>query len=197
MSRWGVAQVAAGVAGLACAAVASALDMPSLFPTGMALFALALGLAGAEGVVTRRMEVPSRAYRYRTEAYTGIGAVASGLLYMAMGAFFMFLAYLIAVDGGGGTLRYFARRPGVVLLFFAAVCAAGAVAAAAGTLEDRTGPKWIVTLTLMTSRLLPAAIAAAIAVLTAALGLYEMTAPEQFDAMGGGFLEMLFGADQP
>jgi hypothetical protein len=50
-----------------------------------------------------------------------------------------------------------------------------------------------VFLNLLFSRLLPGIILVILGLGAMGLGLFEMAAPNAFDAMGGGFLEMLYG----
>ena len=111
---------------------------------------------------------------------------------MVMGLFFVGVSYLAFVDGGREAFLHVVRRPGPALLFFAALFGVTAVIAGSGSVEDSDGPRWEVTLTLLTSRLLPAVILTVLATGAAMLGLYEIVAPEGFDAMGGSFLELLF-----
>lgn len=194
MSNWLRAQTGAGVAGVLSVLAGEALSMPGVSAFGIASIGGVLGLMGLEGVVHRRMRIPSRYHRYRLETYVGMAALCQGLLFVVMGAFLAGASYLAWTEGGVGAFRDFVRRPGPALLFVAAILAASAVVAGAGSVEDGEGPRWQAVLTLMTSRLLPAVILAALAAGAAFLGLYEMAAPERFDAMGGGFLELLFDA---
>jgi hypothetical protein len=69
-----------------------------------------------------------------------------------------------------------------------------AISAFVGTVEDKEGGRFEVYLTLLTSRLLPGLILVALATGALGLGLLEITLPETFDKIGGGFLELLFGA---
>ena len=69
-----------------------------------------------------------------------------------------------------------------------------AITAFVGTVEDKQGGRFEVYLTLLTSRLLPGAILIVLALGVLGLGLLEITTSSTFDQLGGGFLEVLFGA---
>lgn len=68
-----------------------------------------------------------------------------------------------------------------------------AVHAIMGSIEEKQGLRWELILNLIASRLLPGLMLVAIALGAASLGLLEVFAPESFDQMGGGVLEVLFG----
>jgi hypothetical protein len=68
-----------------------------------------------------------------------------------------------------------------------------AAIAISGFREQREGSRWIVTLNLLASRMLPGLIFAVIGLGATRLGFFEIVAPNAFDEMGGGFLEVLYG----
>ena len=68
-----------------------------------------------------------------------------------------------------------------------------AVIAIGGSVEQKEGTRWVVMLDFFVGRLLPGAILIVIGLGALGLGLFEFVAPAQFDALGGGFLEVLFG----
>ncbi|HEX9331459.1 MAG TPA: hypothetical protein VF896_06210, partial [Anaerolineales bacterium] len=55
------------------------------------------------------------------------------------------------------------------------------------------GPRWIVIMNLLVSRLLPGIMLVVIGLAMTGVGLFEIVAPTAFDQMGGGFLEVLYG----
>lgn len=191
MSTWMRAQLAAGAAGVLCVLAGQVLSMPSLSHIGIGGIGLTLGLMGLEGIVERRMRMSSRYHRYRVETFVGAAAVCQGLLFVLMGTFLAGGSYLAWAGGGHGAFRYFARRPGLALLFFAAVLGAATVVTGTGSVEDQEGARAQVLLTAFASRWLPAIVLAVLAAGAAFLGVYEIVAPDRFDAMGGGVLEML------
>lgn len=68
-----------------------------------------------------------------------------------------------------------------------------AVIVLVGSHELSQGPRWIVILNLLVSRLLPGGILVVLGVGAIGLGLFEIIAPARFDEMGGGFLEVIYG----
>ena len=62
-----------------------------------------------------------------------------------------------------------------------------------GARELSQGPRWIVILNLLVSRLLPGVILVVLGLGALWLGVFEIMAPEAFDEMGGGFLEVIYG----
>ena len=83
--------------------------------------------------------------------------------------------------------------PGLPLIVFGVLLLMQAVITLVGAHELREGPNWVLILNLLISRLLPGIILVVLGVGALMLGLFEIIAPDAFDAMGGGFLEVLYG----
>jgi hypothetical protein len=128
------------------------------------------------------------------ETFTGLPAILQGIQFNLIGLFLIGITIMVYVNADGrAVVLQMVRRPGLPLIAFGALCLMQAVITLAGAQELRQGPRWIVILNLGVSRLLPGIILVAIGLGAAALGLFEIVAPNIFDEMGGGFLEVLYG----
>jgi hypothetical protein len=193
MNPWTILELALGVIGAGLAIVGQKLSQPILSYAGIAVLGLVTIVIGLEAMVKRRVVLPSRYYRYASETYVGLAAFAQGVLFILMGTFLSGVSILAYLNTGRSVFQHFVRHPGLPLLIFGVSCFMAAIVAVAGYAEQRQGPKWVVFLELLTSRLLGGLILIAIAVAATGLGLLEVVAPQTFDQMGGGFLEVLFG----
>lgn len=194
MNAWTIAQVTVFLLGLALAYVGDKLSIPILFYGGMSLFGVAAILVGMEAIVKRRI-VLGRRRRY-SETYVGIAAYAQGVQFMFMGAFFMGVSLLAYFDTGRDIFLKFVRRPWPVLLVIGIYCLMQSIIAFSGYEEEKQGTRWIVTLNLLTSRMLPGVILVVIGLGLTSLGLLDLTIPVVFDSLGGGCLEVLYGIGQ-
>jgi hypothetical protein len=86
-----------------------------------------------------------------------------------------------------------ARHPGLPLILFGLLCLMQSVITLIGSPELQEGMHWVVVMNLLVSRLLPGIILVVIGVGMTGLGLFEIAAPQAFDQMGGGLLEVLYG----
>jgi hypothetical protein len=162
--------------------------------TGFGLMGLLAIVIGLEALLTRRLIQVSQYDRRADETYVGIAAMAQGVIFIIIGLFFIGLALAAYKNSGRELFLHFVRNPGLALLVFGLFLLMTAISAFVGTVEDKEGGRFEVYLTLLTSRLLPGLILVALATGTLGLGLLEITLPETFDKIGGGFLELLFGA---
>jgi hypothetical protein len=170
------------------------LSLPVLSYAGTALLGVAGVVVGLEAMIKRRMVLPSRYYRYRDETYVGVAGVAQGGLFVLIGAFLMGVSILAYLDTGRAVFLHFVRRPGLPLLTMGLFCLLTATASIAGYVEQSQTERWVFILDLLTSRLLPGLILIVIGLGATGLGLFEVLAPQAFDGIGGGFLQVLFGA---
>ncbi len=189
---WATIQIVLGLLGVLLALGGSRLSQPMATSAGITCFALASVAIGWEAILTRKIVLGSR-LRGTRQTYSGAAAILQGILFNLLGLFLISLTAVIHLNNGRELLRYFARRPGLLLLLFGALCLMQAVISFAGSLEDREGPRWMVILNLLASRRLPALILGMVGVGATALGFFEIIAPDIFDQMGGGVLEMLYG----
>jgi hypothetical protein len=160
---------------------------------GFIFMGLEAMVIGAEAVFTQRLIQASRYDRRASETYEGPAAIAQGVIMIMLGLFLNGLALASYLNNGRQVFLHFIRRPGLILLLFGLLLLLTAISAFAGTVEDKEGSRFEVTLTLLTSRLLPGLILVILAAGALGLGLFEIVAPQVFDQMGGGFLEVLFG----
>ena len=192
-TRWRVAEIAVGFIACLLIFIGSQFSRSALYYGGTACFGATWMLLGFDGAINRRVVLPSRYRHGRSETYLSMAAVAWGVLLLLWGLFFIGVSFLAYTATGRSAFLYFVRRPGAPLLLFALTCGMTAVHAIMGSVEEKQGPRWELTLNLIASRLLPGLMLVAIALGAASLGLLEVFAPESFDQMGGGFLEVLFG----
>jgi hypothetical protein len=190
MNTWTKVQISIFVVGLLLAFVGDKLSSSIMTYGGISLFGVAAFLIGMEAAITRRIVLGSRRY---SETYVGFPAYAQGMQFMMVGAFFILVSFLAYFDAGSDLFLQFVRRPWPVLLVFGVYCLMQAVIAIGSFEESKQGTRWIVTLNLLASRLLPGIILIVIGLGAVALGLFDLTAPALFDKMGGGFLEALYG----
>lgn len=189
---WTTFQIIFGVLGILLALGGDRLSMPVLLYAGVACFGLASSAIGWEAIVTRQIRLGSRR-RGTRETYTGLAAVLHGIQFNLIGLFLIGLSFSTYINNGREIVLQFIRRPGVPLLIFGALCLMQAVISLTGSHEQRQGPRWAVAMNLVAARLLPGVMLIVIGVGAAWLGVFEIIAPQAFDEMGGGFLEVLYG----
>jgi len=189
MNAWTKLQVTVFAIAFVLAFIGDKLSIPLLLYGGVSLFGVAAFLIGLEGMVAQRIVLGRRRYN---ETYTGLPAYAQGVQFGMLGLFFISVSIAAYFNLGDGIFDYFVRRPGLLLMTFGIYCLLQAVIAIGGYQEEKQGPRWIVIMNLFASRLLPGIILVVIGLGALGLGLFEFVAPNAFDAMGGGFLEVLF-----
>jgi hypothetical protein len=168
-----------------------ALDI--LTYAGFSVMGVVAILFGLQAIVTRQMLQTSRYSRHATETYVGVAAIAQGIILIMMGLLFIGLALAAYLNRGRELFLHFVRHPGLILLIFGLFLLLVAISAIIGTVEEKEGGRFELLLNLLASRLLPGLILLALAAAAIALGLLEITSPQAFDQLGGGFLEVLFG----
>jgi hypothetical protein len=104
------------------------------------------------------------------------------------------VAVLAHFDLGAPFFRLLIRRPGALLLACGVFILTAAVIVSVGYVEQKETTRFAYILDLLTSPLLGGVILIVIGVAAIGLGLLEVFAPDLFDAWGGGYLEVLFGA---
>lgn len=159
---------------------------------GIILFSDAGILIGIGALRKRKYLEKSRYDRRETETYIGIAAVLQGIIIILLGLLLSIIAILVYFDIGRPMFLYFVHRPGSLLVIIGLYFFLTAVSAIIGFVEQKQGPKWNVFLELIVSRILPGIVLIVIALAAISLGVIEIFAPEYFDKMGGGLLEILF-----
>lgn len=166
--------------------------MPILTYAGIVCFGLTAIAIGWEAIVTRQIVWGSKR-RGTRQTYTGIAAIFQGIQFNLLGLFLMGVTVMVYLNNGHEVFLQFVRRPGLPLILLGALCLMQAVIVIVGALEYKQGPRSIVIMNLLTSRLLPGVILIALGLGATVLGLFELIAPDTFDELGGGFLEVLYG----
>ena len=193
MNLWRVAQLSIVAAGVLVVTAGRLTERPNFDYVGVALLGLAAFFIGLEAMFRRQMIIGSRYRRYGTETYKGAAGIAQGIQFVFLGIFLMASGLLAYFNSGRSVFLYFIRRPGALLLAFGVFCYSSAVIAFSGSVEQKQGSKFVRILDLLASRLLPGIILGMIGTGVIVLGLLEISAPQVFDQLGGGFLEALFG----
>lgn len=188
---WTTIQIVLGLLGLLLALGGNWLSMPMVMYAGIVCFAFAAIAIGWEAIIKRHIVIGSR-YRGTSQTYTGLAAIMQGIQFNLIGFFLLGVTAAMYMNNGGEIVLYFVRRPGLALILFGALCLMQAVISISGSREYRQGPRWMVILNLLFSRLLPGLILTLIGLGAVGLGVFEFLAPAAFDKMGGEFLEMLY-----
>lgn len=193
MKGWTILEIAIALIGLALLFLGHWLSIDILTYAGFGVMGLVAIVIGMEALITRRIVQISRYSRRGEETYVGLAAMAQGIIFILMGLFFIGVSLAAYRNSGREVFLNFIRHPGLALLVIGLFLLMTAISAFIGTVEDKQGGRFEVFLTLMTSRLLPGFILIILAAAALGLGLLEITAPQTFDQLGGGFLEVLFG----
>ena len=191
MSLWSIVQIGLAVVAISLAVAGDKLSIPILLYAGISLLGLTAIVVGMEAMITRRIVI-YRSRRY-SETYLGIAAYAQGVQFSLIGIFFIGTSIAAYLDNGRDIFLHLVQRPWSVLVVFGVFCLMQAVIAIGGSVEQKQGSRFAVTLDLLFGRLLPGIILIVIGLAALGLGLFEFVAPAQFDALGGGFLEVLWG----
>jgi hypothetical protein len=188
-------QLILGVLGLLLAFGGDRLSMPLLVNGAIVCFGLFGMAVGWEGILTRHMVLGSRR-RGTRQTYTGLSAVLQGVQFNLIGLFFIgasVLSYFNYERFGREIFLYFVRRPGLPLMGLGVLLFMQSLIMFSGYREINQGPGWMMTLSLIFSRMFPGVLLLVLGLGAAALGFLELTFPTLFDQWGGGFLETLYG----
>jgi len=191
MSLWSIVQIGLAIIAALLTLAGDKLSIPILFCAGISMFGVTAIVVGMEAMITRRIVI----YRHRnySETYLGFAAYAQGVQFSILGIFFIGVSLAAYLDNGRDLFLHLVQRPWSVLVVFGVFCLMQAVIAIGGSVEQKQGSRFAVMLDLFIGRLLPGFILIVIGLGALGLGLFEFTLPAQFDALGGGFLEVLFG----
>lgn len=168
------------------------LSIPLLSYTGIACLGLAAMVVGWEAIVTQQIVLGRRGGNRGT--YVGVPAMFQGIQFNVFGFFLISVA--VSIYMRANVREYFlqwVRRPGLPLVVLGILVLMQAVITISGSLEQRDGPRSEVIFDLLVARLLPGLFLAIVGLSALGLGLFEIVAPNVFDSIGGGFLEMLYG----
>ena len=159
---------------------------------GVILFSVAGIMIGIEAIIQRKIILKAPYHRCLSETYTGIAAIAQGLLIIVTGCFLIMLIIVNHLNAGRNLFQHFIEHPGIPLIFISAFCILTAVFTSIGSVEDKQGSKFTIIQNLLASRLLPSIILIGVGTIFFFLGILEIINPIYFDSLGGGFLELLF-----
>jgi hypothetical protein len=169
------------------------LSIPLLSYTGVACLGIVAMVAGWEAIVTQQIVV-GRRRRGNRGTYVGMPAVFQGIQFNVFG--FFLISAVVATYVRANVREYllqWVRRPGLPLVVLGILVLMQAAVTISGSLEQRDGPRSEVIFDLLVARLFPGVILIVIGLAVLGLGLFEIVAPNVFDSMGGGVLEMLYG----
>lgn len=190
---WTTIQIILGVLAILLVLGGDKLSMPILGNAGLACFGLTAMVIGWEAILTRQI-VFGRRRHGNVQTYTGVPAILQGVQFNLLGLFLIVIAIMIYFNANGrAVVLQMVRRPGLPLIVFGMLFLIQAVITLTGPRELKQGERWIVILNLLVSRLLPGGILVVLGLGAVGLGLFEIVAPNIFDEMGGGFLEVLYG----
>ncbi len=190
---WTTIQIILGLLGILLMLGGQKLSIPFFSYTGMACLGLTSMAIGWEAILTRHI-VFGRRRHGNIQTYTDLPAILQGIQFNLLGLFLIVISIMIYKNINGRELvLQMARHPGLPLILFGILCLMQSVITLMGPHELEDGPRWIVIMNLLVSRLLPGIILVVIGLGMTGLGLFEILAPKAFDEMGGGFLEVLYG----
>lgn len=191
MSLWSTVQIGLAIIAMLLAVAGDKLSIPILLYSGIAMFGVTAIVVSIEAMVTRQIVL----YRQRnvSETYLGLAAYAQGVQFSFIGLFLIGTSFAAYLDNGRDIFLHLVRRPWSFLVVFGVFCLMQAIISIIGSVEQKQGTHWVVALDFLVSRLLPGVILLVIGLASTLLGVFEFFAPAQFDALGGGFLEVLFG----
>jgi hypothetical protein len=192
MRLWSKIQVGLVVIAGLCALAGDNFSIPILLYIGTSLFGMAVIAIGLEAMVTNSIVLYRR--RSYSETFQVIAAYAQGVQFCLIGVFFIGASLAAYLNEGNEIFLYLVRRPWSVLTVVGVYCLMQAVIIMGGPVEQEKGANWLGAMEFIAGRLLPGGILILIGLAALGLGLFEFIAPAQFDALGGGFLEVLFGA---
>ena len=171
---------------------ANKLSMPILTYAGISCFGLGAMAIGWEAIIKRRFKLGRRRSGSQ-ETYIGFPAVLQGIQFNMIGLFLLGAAMLAYRDIGQEFFLDMVRRPGIALVVIGLLLLLQSFISFLGYREIKKGPGWMVTMNLISSRLLPGVVLLVLGLGAAGLGMLEIVAPDVFDALGGGILESFYG----
>jgi hypothetical protein len=191
-TMWRAIEIVLIVLGLVIAYVGFKLNIPVLQDLGIASLGLLSIVIGWEAIITRRIVIGSRRHGSR-RLYTGPAAMMQGAQFNILGYFLIVISILLFFNTDPRALgQQIARHLGWLLVMLGIVFLTQAAVVFIGKkLADNA--RWSVLLDLIVLRLLPGGILVVLGLGALGLGLFEIVAPNAFDAMGGGILEVLYG----
>jgi len=189
---WTTIQIVLGLLSLLLVFVGDRLSVPLLSDAGMACLGLTSITIGWEAIITRRIVIGRRRHGSR-QTYTDLPAVLQGVQFNLLGLFLIVVSIMLYKNVNPRELGLqMARHPGLPLIVIGTICLIQSVITGIGPRDTRDGSRLTLIIGLL-ARLLPGLLLVVLGLGMTGLGLFEILAPEAFDKMGGGFLEILYG----
>ena len=185
----GVGSIAAGIL---CIIGGDRLPSPTLLQVGLGLIGFGLIASGGEAMVTRRFVL--QRWGFGNPAYRGLGAVFNGIVFVWIGLALIAVALVLFTGEEQALVRATIRRPGFALLNLSFLALAASGTELANAIDARRGSAagWFLRALSALPQSIPGLVLLLLALALLALGLLEIVSPATFDALGGGFLEVLF-----
>jgi hypothetical protein len=189
---WTTIQIILGLLSLFLVFVGDKLSIPLLSDSGIACLGLTSMVIGWQAMITRHIVIGRRRHGSR-QTYIGLAALFQGIEFNVLGLFLIGIAIMLyrAMNPRELGLQM-ARHPGLPLIVLGTICLIQSVITFIGPLDSRDDSRLVDFIDLI-ARFLPGIILVLIGLGMIGLGLFEILAPETFDKMGGGFLEILYG----
>jgi hypothetical protein len=176
--------------GLVLAFVGGKFSMPFLFDAGVACLGLGCIAIGWDAIFTRQLTIGSRR-RGNRYVYTGLAAVLQGIEFNILGLFLIVFALMLYANVNPRAIGVqIARHPGLLLVILGIIIL---IQAAVVFVGYKQSGQWNVFVDLILLRLIPGIILVVLGLGLLGLGVFEIIAPNAFDAMGGALLESLYG----
>ena len=190
---WRTVQIILVVLGLGLAFVGDKFSIPFFFNSGIACLGVFSMAIGAEAIVTRHIVIGQRRHGSR-QSYSGIPAMLQGVQFNILGLFLIAIAIMTYLRANGREFfLQMVRHPGLPLIVIGMIVLSQAGIVLIGSDEFKDPARRNIFIDLILLRLLPGGMIAFVGLASIGLGLFELVAPNAFDAMGGGFLETLYG----
>lgn len=169
------------------------LSIPLLMDGGIACLGLGSIAVGWEAIFTRRIVIGRRRHGSR-QSYSGLPAIMQGVQFNFIGFFLIVVAFMLYFNTNVRAVGVeMARHPGLPLIVVGFIILTQAVIVLIGSDEFKDPARNNIIIDWILLRLLPGTILVMLALALLGSGLFEIAAPNTFDAMGGKFLEMLYG----
>lgn len=176
--------------GLGLVFVGGKFSMPFLLDAGIACLGLASIAIGWDAIFTRRLSMGSRRHGNRY-LYTGLAAVFQGIELNILGLFLIAFALMLYANVNPRAVGLqIAQHPGLPMVIVGVIVL---IQAAIVFIGYKQGGQWNVFIDLILLRLIPGIILVVIGVGLLGFGMFEIVAPNAFDAIGGALLESLYG----
>jgi hypothetical protein len=169
------------------------LSIPILMDAGIACLGLGSIAVGWEAIFTRHIVIGRRRHGSR-QSYSGIPAMMQGVQFNIIGFFLIVFAFMLYqnVDAHAVGIEI-AQHPGLLLVMVGFIVLTQAVIVLIGSDEFKDPARNTIIIDWLLLRLLPGTILVILALALLGSGLFEIVAPNAFDALGGKYLEMLYG----